>query len=143
MGEMNDSRTASIINGAISYAGNNAHIATIGWCVGGGWSLQTALMAGDKADACIMYYGMPETNQDKLKKLRAPVLGIFAKHDEWINEKVVETFKNDMKASGKKLTVLTYDADHAFANPSNPKYNSTAAADAHKEVLAFLKLNHK
>ncbi len=143
MGEMKDSRTNSIIKGAIDYTGKDAHIATIGWCMGGGWSMQAALLAGNKADACVMYYGMPETNRDKLKKLKAPVLLIFAKQDQWINEQVVDDCKKNMKSADKKLTVLTYDADHAFANPSNPKYNKTAAGDAHKEVLAFLKENHK
>jgi carboxymethylenebutenolidase len=143
MSEMKETRTNSIIKGAIDYTGKDAHIATIGWCMGGGWSLQTAILAGSKADACIMYYGQPETNLDKLKKLNAPVLFVFAKQDEWINQKVVDDFQKNMKSAGKKLTVITYDADHAFANPSNPKYNKTGAGDAHKEVLLFLKEHHK
>jgi carboxymethylenebutenolidase len=143
MGEMKDMRTNSIIKGAIDYTGKDARIGTIGWCMGGGWSLQTALLAGNKADACVMYYGQPETSVEKLRKLNAPVLFVFAKQDQWINQKVVDDFQKNMKEAGKKLTVLTYDADHAFANPSNPKYNKTAAGDAHKEVLSFLKENHK
>ena len=139
MGAMKDERTTSIIKGAISHLGKYARVATIGWCMGGGWSLQTAILSGTQAVACVMYYGMPETNMDKLKKLNAPVLGIFAKQDEWINPQVVETFQKNMKDAGKKLTVISYDADHAFANPSNPKFNKTAAADAHRDVLKFLK----
>ena len=33
----------------------------IGWCFGGGWSLQTALLLPDKLDAVVMYYGQPVT----------------------------------------------------------------------------------
>jgi carboxymethylenebutenolidase len=143
MGAMKEDRAVSILKGALAQVGTKAHIATIGWCFGGGWSLQTALLAGNQADACVMYYGMPETNMDKLKKLHAPVLGIFAKQDQWITPAVVETFQKNMKEANKKLTVINFDADHAFANPSNPKYNKTAAADAHKEALAFLQKNLK
>jgi carboxymethylenebutenolidase len=44
-----------------------------------------------------------------------------------------------MKKSSRKLTVKLYDADHAFANPSNPKFDKAASADAHKLVLEFFK----
>ena len=40
MQAVSDDRARAIVNGAIAYAGANAHIATIGWCFGGGWSLQ-------------------------------------------------------------------------------------------------------
>jgi dienelactone hydrolase len=35
--------------------------------------------------------------------------------------------------------LLTYDAFHAFANPSNPKFNEYAASEAHYEASKFLK----
>jgi carboxymethylenebutenolidase len=43
-----------------------------------------------------------------------------------------------MKLAGKKLTVDAYDADHAFANPSSPRYNEEAARNARSAVKAFL-----
>ncbi len=62
-------RASAIINGAINYAGANAKIYTIGWCFGGGWSLQATLLAGKQAYGCVMYYGMPEkdTNEEQLQ----------------------------------------------------------------------------
>ncbi|SDE76556.1 carboxymethylenebutenolidase [Mucilaginibacter pineti] len=138
-----EDRAKAIINGAIAYAGPNAHIATIGWCFGGGWSLQTTLLAGKKAVACVMYYGMPEQDLGKLKTLNADVLGNFANKDQWINPKVVAKFNDDMKAAGKKLYLHQYDADHGFANPSNPAYNSDATKDAYANTIAFLKSHLK
>lgn len=137
-----DERARSIINGAISYCGS-AQIATIGWCMGGGWSLQAAIMAGNKVNACVVYYGMPEKDPAKLEALNADVYGVFAKKDQWINETIVDQFKTDMAQAKKKLTVKWYDADHAFANPSNPKYNKIAADDARKNVITFLKTKLK
>lgn len=139
MGEVKEERARGIIQGALSYAGPNARIATVGWCFGGGWSLQASLMGGNQTVACVMYYGMPETNVEKLKTLKAPVLGIFAKKDTWITPAVVAEFEKTMKAAQKKLTVRWYDGDHAFANPSNPQYDKTATEDAWKHVYEFFR----
>lgn len=136
-------RAQSIINGALSYAGPKAQIASIGWCFGGGWSIQTALLAGPKAKACVAYYGMPEKDVAKLKILNTDVLFVFAKQDKWINQEVVSQFQKDMAAAKKGLTVKTYDADHAFANPSNPKYSKEFAEDAHAASVAYIKKNLK
>lgn len=58
MQAVKEDRAKAIISGAIAYAGSKARIATLGWCFGGGWSLQSALLAGKQAIACVMYYGM-------------------------------------------------------------------------------------
>jgi carboxymethylenebutenolidase len=139
MQALSDARARAIINGAIAYVGPKAHIATIGWCMGGGWSLQASLLAGKQDVACVMYYGMPEQDLTKLKALNGDVLGNFANKDGWINPKVVAKFADDMKAAGKKLYLHQYDAGHGFANPSNPIYNSEATRDAYANTVAFLK----
>jgi carboxymethylenebutenolidase len=143
MQAVKEDRAKAIINGAIAYVGPKAHIATLGWCFGGGWSLQTALIAGKQAVACVMYYGMPEQDVNRLKTLNCDVLGNFANKDQWINTKVVAKFAEDMKAAGKKLYLHQYDADHAFANPSNPVYNSEATKDAYAHTIEFLKARLK
>jgi len=139
MGAVKEDRAQAIIKGAITYTGAKARIATIGWCFGGGWGLQSTLLAGKHAIGCVMYYGMPEQDVNRLKTLNTDVLGIFANKDQWINPKVVAQFKGNMAKAGKKLTVYQYDADHGFANPSNPAYNSKATQDAYTHTIAFLK----
>lgn len=139
MQDVKTERAINIIKGAYSYAGANAKVFTLGWCFGGGWSLQTALLGGDHVKGCMMFYGMPETDVNKLKTLHCDVIGFFANKDGWITPKVVDTFKANMKAADKKLTVYQYDADHAFANPSNPKYDKAATADAYTKAIAFVK----
>lgn len=139
MQSVKEDRAQAIIKGAIAYAGPNAHIATIGWCFGGGWSLQASLLAGQQDVACVMYYGMPEQDLNKLKTLHADVLGNFANKDGFITPKIVAKFDENMKAAGKKLELHQYDADHGFANPSNPIYNSEATKDAYEHTIAFLK----
>lgn len=135
-------RAEFIIKGVLDMAGAGAEVQTIGWCFGGGWSLQAALLAGKQTKGCVMYYGMPEKDTERLKKLNGPVLGIFAMKDGWINKPLIETFEQQMAAAKKSLTVKWYDADHAFANPSNPKFDKQAAEDAHQHAVNFLKANY-
>lgn len=132
-------RAVNIIKGAFDYVGSGAKVFTIGWCFGGGWSLQAAIIGGKQVAGCVMYYGMPEKDQSRLKMLNCDVIGFFAKKDQWINEKVVGEFEQNMKDAGKKATVYEYDAEHAFANPSNPIYNKEASDDAHSKAVAFIK----
>lgn len=139
MGEAKEERIRAIIQGALRYVGPKAKVGTVGWCFGGGWSLQAALMGGRQTRACVMYYGMPETDIEKLKTINGPVLGIFAEKDGWITPAKVKDFETAMKKASKKLTVKMYNADHAFANPSNPKFDKVATADAHTRTIEFFK----
>lgn len=143
MGGFKQDRGNAIIQGALSYVGKEAKIGTVGWCFGGGQSLQAALTAGKQAAACVMYYGMPEENIDRLKTLNCDVLNIWPTKDQWINKDVMDKFEMNMKAAGKKLTVKAYEADHAFANPSNPGFHKEFTADAHRNTIEFFKARLK
>jgi carboxymethylenebutenolidase len=141
MQSIKQERAEAIIKGVEQYIRANSKIQTIGWCFGGGWSLQAAMLLGDKAKGCVIYYGMPEKDEAKLKKLNAPVLGIFATNDGWINSEVVRVFENQMREMNKSISTHWFEADHAFANPSNPKFDKAAAQEARKLSLDFIKGN--
>ncbi|HSL88541.1 MAG TPA: dienelactone hydrolase family protein, partial [Ignavibacteriaceae bacterium] len=132
-------RIKQIFNGAVKFAGENAEFGTIGWCFGGGWSLQMSIWLEDKGKACVMYYGIIENSPETFAKLNAPVLGIFAKNDGWVNPEVYGNLEKNIKAAGKKITIKEYDADHAFANPSNQYFDDEAAQDAKNYVINFFK----
>jgi len=139
MQKANSNRLENIIKGAIAYAGADAKIYTVGWCFGGGWSLQATILAGKQAAGCVMYYGRPENNLERLKTINCDVIGFFGNKDQGIGPSVVNTFEENMKSAGKNISVNRYDAGHGFANPSNPSYNKEATADAHSKTIAFLK----
>lgn len=139
MQEVTDERARAIIQGLLKHVGKNAKIATLGWCFGGGWSLQASLLAGKQDIGCVMYYGMPEKDVEKLKTLNTDVLGLFANKDQWITPEVVKQFGEDMKAAGKQLTVYSFDEDHAFANPSNPHYSKEDGDKAYTYAIKYLK----
>jgi carboxymethylenebutenolidase len=143
MSEFKQDRGNAIVKGALYFAGKAAKIGTIGWCFGGGQSMQASLTADKQAAACVIYYGMPETDLARLKNLNTDVLNIWPTQDQWINKDVTDKFEANMKAAGKNLTTKSYDADHAFANPSNPKFNPEFTADAYKHTLEFFKARLK
>ena len=135
----NMDRMTSIIRGAITLAGDKSSIYTVGWCFGGMWSLQTAILAGSQAKGTVMFYGRPESNMEKLKSIQCDVIGFFGNLDRSPAPAMVTEFENNMKTAGKNLVTHKYEAGHGFANPSNPSFNANAASDSYTKAIAFLK----
>lgn len=145
VGALTADRAMAIINGAFAHFGANRSYATIGWCMGGMYSLKAAIAGsqGYHVVGAVMYYGMPERDSAALAPLEAPVLGIFAKQDQSITPAIVKEAQKAFRTAKKKITVHMYDAVHAFANPSNPNHDAKASANAYKKTLAFLKTRFK
>lgn len=138
MSETKDARLVSIVNGAFAFAGPKAKVANVGWCFGGGWSLRSAILGGKNTVGSVMYYGMPMSDVNELKKLNSDVLGLFATETR-ISKEVIEKFDANMNAAGKKLTYKIFPGVHGFANPSNPKYDEENAKVAYGMALDYLK----
>jgi len=110
-------------------------LGTVGWCFGGGWSLNASIAA--PVDATVVYYGRVDQPAEELAKLQGPVLGHFASRDQWINEQMVGGFVERMEGLNKPVTVYWYEADHAFANPTGARYDAADAKLAWRRTLAF------
>lgn len=115
-------------------------IGSIGWCFGGTWSLNTALLFPKILDASVIYYGGGmETDPAKLKTLEMPILGIFGALDQNPTVETVKAWEATLISQGNPPEVYIYEgADHAFANPSGDRYNEEAAQDAWTKTTAFL-----
>jgi carboxymethylenebutenolidase len=109
----------------------------IGWCMGGGYSLQAAL-AVPNLDADVVFYGFVPTDEKSLKPLKAPLLAIFGTEDKSIPKETVDAFEATLKKLKKDAKVERFPAGHAFANPSQPTYNSDVAKAAWADAIAFL-----
>jgi carboxymethylenebutenolidase len=114
-------------------------IGAIGWCMGGGYSLDVALEEPGLA-ADVINYGHLATDPDELKKIQAPILGLFGGQDRGITSTDVKQFQAAMEKLGKKIDVKIYpDAGHAFENPNNKTgYREADAADAWNRTVSFL-----
>ena len=111
---------------------------SIGWCFGGGWSLQSAILMGDSMHASVIYYGHLETDADAIGKVKAPLLGLFGAEDGGIPVDGVRAFQKTAEAAGVTMDLQIYDgAGHGFANPSGKNYQESAARDAWGRTLAF------
>lgn len=119
---------------------NANKIGSIGWCFGGTWSLNTALLFPRKLDAAVIYYGGGlETNPNRLKSLEMPILGIFGELDNNPSVEMVREFEAALQQVDKSAEIYIYEnADHAFANPSGTRYNAEAAEQAWQETTEFL-----
>jgi carboxymethylenebutenolidase len=112
-------------------------IGSIGWCMGGGYSLKLA-MAEPTLSACAVYYGALPSEPESLASIQAPVIGFFGEKDEGIPEASVLGFETAMQKQGKAVEVHVYrNAGHAFANSEGPNYRREAAEDAWKKLMAF------
>lgn len=143
MGGANPLRLENIIKGAIAYAGPQAKIATVGWCFGGALSLKASILAGPQAAACVMYYGMPVKDVDQLKTLNTDVLGLFAGREKFISPAIVAEFEKNMEKAGKSVQIKSFDAEHAFANPSNPNFDKAATEEAWNMAINYFKARLK
>jgi carboxymethylenebutenolidase len=119
-------------------------IASIGWCMGGGYSLDVAL-AEPTLTAAVINYGHLATDPAAIGKIQAAILGNFGGQDKGIPPDDVKKFEEQLKKDGKKTDIKIYpDAGHAFENPNNKTgYRAQDAADAWQRTVSFLSENLK
>jgi carboxymethylenebutenolidase len=111
----------------------------LGWCFGGGWSLSTAQLFPDDLDASVIYYGQVTADEDKLRTINAPILGVFGADDTGIKVESVEAFRAALERLNKEHEIHIYPGvGHAFANPTGTNYNAEAATDAWNKTAEFL-----
>ncbi len=114
-------------------------VAVLGWCFGGGQSLQAALALPTDLSAAVVYYGQPVTDAARLATLQMPVLGLFGGADSSIPADTVTAFEQALDTAGVPNEIVIYPgAAHAFANPSGERYDATAAENAWQRTTAFL-----
>ena len=114
-------------------------IGSLGWCFGGGWSLNTAQLFPDDLDASVIYYGRVTDDDEDLRPISAPILGLFAADDAGIKVESVEAFQAALRRLRKDHEIHIYPGvGHAFANPTGQNYNADAATDAWAKTVEFL-----
>jgi carboxymethylenebutenolidase len=118
-------------------------IASLGWCFGGGQSLQLSL-SGEPLDATVIYYGNLVSDTSRLQAIHWPVLGVFGSEDTSIPVSSVNEFKSALDGLGVANEVHIYpEVGHAFANPSGMNYAESETRDAWQKTLAFLETSLK
>lgn len=133
------------IRAAFDFVNNTAsapRIGSLGWCFGGGWSLNTAQLFPEELDAAVIYYGQVTDDEDLLRPIGAPILGLFAADDAGIKVASVEAFRDALERLRKNYEVHIYPGvGHAFANPTGRNYDAATADDAWRRTLEFFDLH--
>lgn len=124
--------------------GQTTKVGVMGWCFGGSWSLQTALLLPQQIAATVIYYGgqISQFSSTQLQTLQMPILGIFGAEDRSIPVAEVRQFGANLDRLGKDAEIIIYEnAGHAFANPSGERYVPEAAEAAWLKTIDFLNQN--
>ena len=133
------------IRAAFDFVSNTAsapRIGSLGWCFGGGWSLNTAQLFPEDLDAAVIYYGQVTDDEELLRPIGAPILGLFAADDAGIKAASVEAFRDALERLRKNYEVHIYPGvGHAFANPTGRNYDAATADDAWRRTLEFFDLH--
>jgi carboxymethylenebutenolidase len=114
-------------------------VATLGWGLGGSWSLNAAMLFPDELQAAVIFYGQVSDEPSRLDAIKAPVLGFFGAADRTVPASDVEAFELMMRDLGKTLDVTVLPGTgHGFANPEGRNYDADLAERSWQETLVFL-----
>ena len=126
----------------VTTAAGAPRVASLGWCFGGGWSLNTAMLFPNELDAAVIYYGQVTADEDQLRPINAPLLGLFGAEDNGISVESVKEFEATLQRLRKVHDIHIYPGTgHAFANPTGRNYDADVAEDAWRRTLEFLGQN--
>lgn len=116
-------------------------LGVVGFCMGGQLALYAATVSPDQIGAVVDFYGIHPNVRPDFSKLQAPVLGLFAEKDGFVDAGAVKGLDEALTRAGKRHAFHTYpDADHAFFNDERPEvYKPDAAADAWRRTLTFFR----
>ncbi len=142
---LDDERVLSDLEGAVhallSHAAvDGAKVGVLGFCMGGHFAL-VAGARNRRVGAVVDFYGLFPAPPLDLKGLEAPLLAIFAEHDEFIAADAIARLERDLRAAGKRASVLVQPGvHHGFMNETRPdRFDAAAAAGGWDRLLAFLR----
>jgi carboxymethylenebutenolidase len=116
-------------------------IGCVGFCWGGGTSINTAI-ANPDVDAAVIFYGRNPDPIDDVAKLTCPVIGFYGEADERLTAGA-PLLAEAMQRNGKSFEYKVYPgAQHAFFNErKGDRHDRAAAADAWERMLGFFNQN--
>lgn len=119
----------------------NGKVGVVGYCWGGGNSLNFATKCKELS-AAVVYYGRNPDPLDSVQNIPCPLTGNYAEDDPNIMPGV-EPLKAALTKYGKTFDIKVYPgAKHAFNNNTNAdRYHPDAAKDAWARTASFFKKN--
>src|SRR5689334_477021 len=133
------------IRGAVQYLKKGStKVGVTGFCMGGALTVLSAVNVPE-ADAAVIWYGYPPLQYVDASKIKAPLLGHWALHDQAFAISGVDALEKKLREANVKFEFHRYNCKHAFANESADqkkldmlKYDAKAAEQAWKRTMDFL-----
>ena len=111
-------------------------VGVTGFCMGGGLTMQTALVEED-CGAAVAFYGTPP-DAEQGANLKAPLMGHFGEADGGIPVPKVEALFAAADEAGIENELYVYEgAPHAFFNDTRNSYREEAAKQAWERTLTW------
>jgi carboxymethylenebutenolidase len=138
---LNISQAEKDLRGTVTYLKEltGGPVGTVGFCMGGALSLFAACNSNGDVGACVDFYGGHPAVTYNFANLTAPVLGIWAEHDDFVNPNI-PAIEAGVKGKGVEYEGKVYPGtQHAFFNDEHaePEYDPAAAKEAWEKTLAF------
>jgi carboxymethylenebutenolidase len=133
------------IRGAVQYLKKESRkVGVTGFCMGGALTVLAAANVPE-ADLAVIWYGYPPLEYVDASKIRVPLLGHWAIHDQAFPIAGVDALEEKLRSANVEFEFHRYDAKHAFANEAADrknlpilKYDAQAAERAWERTFAFL-----
>ena len=108
-----------------------AKVGCVGYCMGGGLTLATAIRPSSNVDAVHVYYGGGMPSAEQIATITVPVLGSYGAEDGGIPAEQVDMLREALTSNGVTNDITLYPgAEHSFFNDTRPAYNEDAAMDS-------------
>jgi carboxymethylenebutenolidase len=140
IGELEPDRITSDLDAVYAYvnglqAVDKGKVGTIGFCWGGGQSFRYATN-NPNLKAAVVCYG-PPPDSAAIKRIKAPVLGIYGENDERITGSLPQV-KAAMESAGKTYTTEVFPGTgHGFLKPGRQGSDGPQVERAWKRILDF------
>jgi carboxymethylenebutenolidase len=140
IGELEPDRITADLDAVYAYVNGlpavaKDQIGTIGFCWGGGQSFRYATN-NPRLKAAVVAYG-PAPDSASLRRIKAPVLGVYGENDERINASLPDVAAK-MEASGVTFTYEVYpETGHGFLKPGRQGSDGPQVQKAWNRILEF------
>ena len=112
---------------------SNGSVGSVGFCFGGGMSMQLAVRVTD-LDAAVAFYGRHPSAEDTVR-IAAPLMLHHAGLDERVNAGWPD-FEAALKANNMSYANYVYpDVNHGFHNDTTPRFDEESAALAWQRTV--------
>ena len=140
VGQLEPERVTADLNAVYAYVNALPSVATdqigtIGFCWGGGQSFRYATNNPNLRAVVVAYGPAPDTAD--MKRIKAPVLGIYGENDERINASLPDVTAA-MQSAGKTFASEVYPGTgHGFLKPGRQGYDTPEREKAWGRILEF------